>query len=199
MDMRFRPAHQSLFNNVPGRAPTDMRTSLENRTRRGIGGSRSSSGLTKDIRALRRVLERRAHQRWAEGQLRWPPCPRARPCQGLLPPDVRHPGADGRPVDAPSDLSGTAPPSPAHRRGSSSGRRAQKAVCTLKRRVQNVLASAPLRGESAPRRRSTPPAGPEDHDPFRWPTSSPQPLGKSAPRRGVLQAALLIRRFRRRS
>ena len=53
MDMRSRPAHQSLFNNVPGRAPTDMRVSLENRTRRGIGSSRSSLGLTKDIRAYR--------------------------------------------------------------------------------------------------------------------------------------------------
>ena len=29
MDMRFRPAHQSLFTTVPGRAPTDMRTSCE--------------------------------------------------------------------------------------------------------------------------------------------------------------------------
>ena len=57
-------------------------------------------------RALQRALEHRAHQRWAEGQLRGPPCPRARPCQGSLPPDVRHPGADGRPVDAPPGLSG---------------------------------------------------------------------------------------------
>ena len=29
MDMRFRPAHQSLFTNVPARAPTDTRTCFE--------------------------------------------------------------------------------------------------------------------------------------------------------------------------
>ena len=55
-------------------------------------------------RPLQRTLERRAHQWRAEGQLRWTPCPRARPCQSLLPRDVRHPGADGRPIGAPSDL-----------------------------------------------------------------------------------------------
>ncbi len=36
MDMRFRPAHQSLFTNVPGRAPTDMRISFEDLTSRGV-------------------------------------------------------------------------------------------------------------------------------------------------------------------
>ena len=34
--MRFRPAHQSLFTNVPGLAPTDMRTSLERQASRGV-------------------------------------------------------------------------------------------------------------------------------------------------------------------
>ena len=53
MDMRSRPAHQSLFTNVLGRAPTDMRTSFVNRRPRGVRCFRSSLGLTKDIRAIR--------------------------------------------------------------------------------------------------------------------------------------------------
>ena len=36
MDMRFRPAHQSLFTDVPGRAPTDMRTSLKKQASRDV-------------------------------------------------------------------------------------------------------------------------------------------------------------------
>ena len=36
MDMRSRPAHQSLFTDVPGRAPTDMRTSLEKQASRDV-------------------------------------------------------------------------------------------------------------------------------------------------------------------
>jgi len=33
MDMRFRPAHQSLFTNVPGRVPTPMRISFSGRNK----------------------------------------------------------------------------------------------------------------------------------------------------------------------
>lgn len=127
-------------------------------------------------------------------QLRWPPCPRTRTCQGSLPPDVRHPGADGRPVDVPSDLCGTAVAGMSARALPGAGAKGHVRIETAGR---NALASASVRGESAPRRCSNPSARPDEHDPFRSPTSSTQPLGNSGPRPGVLQAALEIFLFLR--
>lgn len=52
MDMRFRPAHQSLLNNVPSRVPTRMRPSYrDRRTFSADRSTRSAKHLTKDIRA----------------------------------------------------------------------------------------------------------------------------------------------------
>ena len=52
MDMRFRPAHQSLFTNVPGRVPTPMRTIIPRPAPHGVTRYCTPRRLTKDIRAL---------------------------------------------------------------------------------------------------------------------------------------------------